>query len=140
MKIVDEVLPVTPSGAATGEFVLVVDDEPGIRRFTTRVLEREGYSVLEASDGLEALEQLRAQAATVEVVVSDIVMPRMNGVELLEALATSYPGLPVILISGYATATLSELGIAVPCSVLSKPFTAERLLEEVQRCIRRTGS
>jgi DNA-binding NtrC family response regulator len=51
------------------------------------------------------------------------VMPRMNGVELLQALAVSYPGLPVILMSGYATTELAELGIAAPCGILTKPFT-----------------
>jgi DNA-binding NtrC family response regulator len=67
------------------------------------------------------------------------VMPRLNGVELLQALAESHPGLPVILISGYATAVLAELGIAAPCGILPKPFAAERLLAEVKRCIRRPG-
>jgi two-component system, cell cycle sensor histidine kinase and response regulator CckA len=139
MKLVDEGLAVTPSRTGAGAFVLVVDDEPGVRRFATRALEREGYSVLQAGDGTEALELLSSRNGAIEVVVSDIVMPRMNGVELMQSLATSHPHLPVILMSGYATTALSELGIAAPCSVLSKPFTAERLLEEVQRCIRRPG-
>ena len=92
---------------------------------------------MEASDGAEALNLVQAEGASVEVVVSDIVMPRLNGVELMQALSVSHPGLPVILMSGYATAALSELGIAAPCSILTKPFPADRLLAEVQRCIRR---
>jgi CheY-like chemotaxis protein len=91
--------------------------------------------VVEATDGLEALELVREDRALVHAVVSDIVMPRMNGVELMEALAKSHPDLPIILMSGYATATLSEMGIVSPCSILSKPFPAERLLAEVQRCL-----
>jgi DNA-binding NtrC family response regulator len=63
----------------------------------------------------------------------------MNGVELMQALSVSQPELPVILMSGYATAALTELGIATPCSILPKPFSGERLLAEVTRCIRRPG-
>ncbi|HEY9015047.1 MAG TPA: response regulator [Gemmatimonadales bacterium] len=117
--------------------VLVVDDESAVRRFAARVLSRAGYEVLEAPDGAEALALVKAENALVDVVVSDIVMPRMNGVELMEALSVSNPDLPVILMSGYATAALSELGIAAPCSILTKPFPAERLLAEVQRCVSR---
>jgi DNA-binding NtrC family response regulator len=73
----------------------------------------------------------------IDAVVSDIVMPRMNGVELMQSLWVSHPGIPIILMSGYATAELSERGIAAPCSIVMKPFSAERLLLEVERCVRR---
>jgi DNA-binding LytR/AlgR family response regulator len=63
----------------------------------------------------------------------------MNGVELMKALSLSRPALAMILMSGYATAALSELGIVAPCSILTKPFSAERLLAEVDRCIPRPG-
>ncbi len=116
--------------------ILVVDDEPLIRRFAARVLEQEGYLVLEAPDGAEALNLVRARAGRFAVVVSDIVMPRLNGVELLQAVSTSHPELPFILMTGYAVAELTELGIAAPCATLAKPFPAERLLEEVRRCIK----
>jgi DNA-binding NtrC family response regulator len=137
MKTVDEFSPSTPARAASVLPVLVVDDETAVRRFACRVLERAGYGILEATDGAEALELIQGRGGALEVVVSDIVMPRMNGVELMEALAMSQPGLPVILMSGYATAALTELGIATPCSILTKPFSGERLLAEVSRCIRR---
>lgn len=120
--------------------VLVVDDEPGIRRFAARVLLEEGYGVLEAGDGLEALEVLQSAAGSIEVVVTDIVMPGLHGVELMQKLSVSHPDLPVILMSGYGTAQLAEQGIAVPCAVLAKPFTPELLLAEVRRCIRRQAS
>lgn len=115
--------------------MLVVDDETAVRRFAVRVLERDGYNVLEATDGAEALDQVKVAGAAIDVVVSDIVMPRMNGVEMMQALSASHPYLPVILMSGYATAALSELGIATPCGILTKPFPAERLLAEVHRCV-----
>lgn len=139
MKTVDELSPSAPARTGTAVSVLVVDDETAVRRFACRVLARAGYGVFEAIDGVEALELIQSQAVPLEAVVSDIVMPRMNGVELMQALFISQPELPVILMSGYATSALSELGIATPCSILSKPFSGERLLAEVDRCIRRPG-
>jgi two-component system cell cycle sensor histidine kinase/response regulator CckA len=139
MKTVDELSSTGPLRAAAGILVLVVDDEAAVRRFASRVLEREGYAVVEAKDGLEALELLKNSALSIEVVVSDIVMPRLNGVELMQALAVSHPRLPVILMSGFATGALAELGIAAPCAILPKPFPSDRLLEEVQRCAGRRG-
>src|SRR5688572_14415057 len=118
------------------EYVLVVDDEPLIRWFAARVLREEGFEVHEANDGGEALELIRAGIIDVDLVLSDIVMPRMNGVQLLQSLSTLRPELPVILMSGYGTAQLAELGIASPCGVLGKPFSPEALVTEVRRCIR----
>ena len=137
MKTRDEISPPAAERAGSGGSVLVVDDELAVRRFACRVLERAGYGVSEAVDGVEALELVKARAGGIDVVVSDIVMPRMNGVELMQALSVSAPDLPVILVSGYATEALAERGIATPCSILPKPFSGERLLAEVQRCIRR---
>jgi two-component system, cell cycle sensor histidine kinase and response regulator CckA len=139
MKTLDEFSHASLGRAGAGVSVLVVDDEIAVRRFAARVLQREGFEVFEASDGAEALELVKAGQPPIDVIVSDIVMPRLNGVELMQALAAICPDLPVILMSGYATAALSELGIATPCSILMKPFQAERLLAEVQRCASRRG-
>jgi len=139
MQTLDEFSQSSPNRAGSGVSVLVVDDESAVRRFAVRVLQREGYEVLEAADGHEALEMIRAGQVTVDLIVSDIVMPRVNGVELMQAVAESHPEVPVVLMSGYATAALSELGIATPCSILPKPFPAERLLAEVHRCMRSRG-
>jgi len=137
MKTLDEFSPASPGGAGAEASILVVDDETAVRRFAVRVLQREGYTVVEATDGIEALDLVRGAGTSLEVVVSDIVMPRLNGVELMKALSESHPHLPVILMSGYATAALTELGISAPCSILTKPFPAERLIDEVQRCMHR---
>jgi two-component system cell cycle sensor histidine kinase/response regulator CckA len=139
MKTLDDMSSAVPLRPSTGPSILVVDDEGAVRRFALRVLEREGYAVLEARDGLEALELIK-QGHQIDAVVSDIVMPRMNGVELMQAMATETPDLPVILMSGYATGALAELGISAPCAILPKPFPAERLLQEVRRCTRRRES
>jgi DNA-binding NtrC family response regulator len=137
VKTLDNTSSKIPRGAdSERKDVLVVDDEPAIRQFAARVLEEEGFGVLDAPDGAAALELIRGGVADPAVVVSDIVMPRLNGVQLLESLAILRPELPVILMSGYAATQLAELGIASPCGVLTKPFTSESLVAEVRRCIR----
>lgn len=139
MKTLDDLSSAVPLRPSTAPAILVVDDEGAVRRFALRVLEREGYLVVEARDGIEALELIK-QGHQFDAVVSDIVMPRMNGVELMQAMSTTSPDLPVILMSGYATGALAELGISAPCAILPKPFPAERLLQEVRRCTRRQES
>ena len=121
---------------AEREVVLVVDDESTVRRFARRVLVEHGYDVHEAADGAQALDLVQAMYDRLDVVVSDIVMPNLNGVELLAQLAIVRPHLPVILMSGYAGPQLAERGIEAPCSILAKPFSAETLVAEVRRCIR----
>jgi CheY-like chemotaxis protein len=115
--------------------VLVVDDEPGVRRFAARALEGEGYRVHTAKDGVEALEVVGSLQRRLGLIVTDVVMPRLDGVALLRALSASHPALPVILMSGYATGHLVNLGLTAPCAVLGKPFSVEALLGEVRRCL-----
>ena len=117
------------------EVVLVVDDEPTVRRFARRVLAEHGFEVHEAANGAEALDLVQGIDDRLAVVVSDIVMPKLNGVELMRRLSMVRPQLPVILMSGYAGAELAQRGIEAPCSILAKPFSAETLVAEVRRCI-----
>jgi CheY-like chemotaxis protein len=114
--------------------ILVVDDEPGVRLLVCRMLAQGGYGTCEAADGAEALASLRA-GLPVDLVLSDVAMPQLNGVQLLEALSLSHPDLPVLLMSGYAVEALVARGIAAPCGIVMKPFTPERLLDEVRRCL-----
>ena len=104
--------------------------------FARRVLVEHGFDVHEAGDGAEALDLIQAMYDRLDVVVSDIVMPKLNGVELLHQLTITRPHLPVILMSGYAGPELAARGIEAPCSMLAKPFSAETLVTEVRRCIR----
>ena len=91
--------------------------------------------VHEAVDGREALDFIQQGHVALDAVVSDIVMPRLNGVQLLESLAHSHPDLPILLMSGYGLDELARRDIASPCGVLGKPFTPEHFLSEVRRCI-----
>ncbi len=115
--------------------VLIVDDDAAIRTVAKRILVNGGFGVSEASDGAEALSLLHKATEPIHLVVSDIVMPRLNGVELLEHLSITFPKLPVILMTGYSAADIFEKGIATPCAVLHKPFLPELLLAEVRRCL-----
>jgi two-component system cell cycle sensor histidine kinase/response regulator CckA len=125
----------TIDAASRTPYVLVVDDEPAVRRFAVRALGEAGFGVHEAVDGVEALDVIRGGTADLDIVISDIVMPRFNGVQLLQSLALLRPDLPVILMSGYGTAQLAERGIASPCGVLIKPFSPDILVAEVRRCL-----
>jgi len=121
--------------AGTSEHVLVVDDEPVVRNLTARLLATAGYRTASAADGAEALELIRRRPGSFDAVVSDIVMPRLNGVDLLSALATVYPYVPVVLMSGYFPEQLAARGIVAPCHLLPKPYQPEQMLEAVRRCI-----
>jgi CheY-like chemotaxis protein len=117
--------------------VLVVEDQEPVRKYVARILVQAGFATHEAADGAEALELLKRETPQIELVVSDIVMPRVNGVELLQALSIRHPDVPVILMSAYAKEELTQMGVASPCGVLPKPFLPERLLQEVRRCMRK---
>jgi two-component system, cell cycle sensor histidine kinase and response regulator CckA len=120
------------------ETILVVEDEPGVRRLVCDILQRAGHVVRSATDGVQALAVLDAEAALdpasrvapVSLVVSDVVMPEMGGIELCAALRERRPGLPVLLMSGYPASQAGELAPDVP--FLTKPFTPTDLLAEVR--------
>lgn len=115
--------------------ILVVDDETMVRRFASRILTEGGYGVVEAGDGAEALDLVVREKVSLDLVLTDVMMPRLSGVELLEHLSVMVPGLPVVLMSGFSAGDLTTRGISVPCGLLSKPFPPDRLLDEVRRCL-----
>jgi CheY-like chemotaxis protein len=115
---------------------MVVDDEPIVRRLTARFLREAGYQVHEARDGLEAFEFVQSAPDLLDVLVSDVVMPRLDGVALVQRLATVCSDLPCILVSGYGSPQLAKLGIAAPCGIISKPVPPDVLLDEVRHCLR----
>ena len=121
-----------PRGAGT---VLVVEDEPLLRRTTRRILEADGYTVVDAADGIEALEHWAGRALTpIDALVTDVVMPRLGGLALAERVRADDPALPVLLVSGYV-ADEALAGGTLPEGVvfLDKPFTGTALREALQR-------
>jgi PAS domain S-box-containing protein len=114
--------------------VLVVDDEDGLRRVAQRVLERAGFAVQEARDGVEALRIFKARAAEIGVVLLDLTMPRMGGAEALRQLRLVQPDVRVILMTGYADAT-EELRVEDLAGFLAKPYEPKQLVETVRRAL-----
>jgi PAS domain S-box-containing protein len=128
-----------PESARSGEVILVVEDEESVRVMTHRLLESEGYACLEAADGAEAVELL-AGAARVDLVITDVVMPTMNGRQLAQRLEDLRPGLPVLFMSGYTDDEMVRRGLIEPgYPFLSKPFTPEVLAAKVRQLIDETA-
>jgi len=116
--------------------VLVVDDEPGLRSSLAANLEMEGFEVVEAESGPRALELV--QKSTFDVVLTDIRMPGMNGVELFHALQKARPGLPVILSTAFALEDLTREALqAGAFTLLPKPSDVDHVAATVSRAARR---
>jgi len=117
-----------------GRTVLVVEDDAAVRRVTTRVLRAYGYDVLEAEGGRAALLALESRADEVDLIISDMVMPGMSGLELRDALEERGIDLPTLFVSGYSWSALAARGIdAEDVRILPKPFTPSQLGEAVAR-------
>ncbi|HET9955861.1 MAG TPA: response regulator [Polyangiaceae bacterium] len=120
---------------AQGETILVVEDEPSVRRLTRRLLERGGYKVLEAADGLQALE-LASRSQPLDLVLTDINMPRMDGIALSRRLRAADPHVKLLMMTGNPSFSLQELTRDLEdCPILSKPFDLERLLGAVRAAL-----
>ncbi|MGE0792490.1 MAG: ATP-binding protein, partial [Sandaracinaceae bacterium] len=118
--------------AGHGRTVLVVEDDPAVRRVTVRALGAYGFSVVQAENATEALARLRGPSPGVDIVVSDMVMPGMTGLELREALRDIAPALPVLFVSGYSARVLSDHGIdRDSVRIVEKPFSPESLARAV---------
>lgn len=119
-----------------GETVLVVEDEDGVRNLLRQVLERRGFQVLAASSGPEALEIYRARAGEIDLVLTDMVMPRMSGRELAGRLLQIRPDARVIFMSGYTDDVLVRTGALSPgMSFLQKPLRPEILVAKVREAL-----
>jgi CheY-like chemotaxis protein len=121
----------TPARRLTERVALVVDDEELVCRITARMLMEAGLRVLEAHDGEEALALLeKLGPTTVGLVVSDVAMPHMSGVELAKAIGQRWPAIPVLLVSGQAGPDRDY-----PGAFLGKPFTPEALIASVEELL-----
>jgi two-component system, cell cycle sensor histidine kinase and response regulator CckA len=115
--------------------VLVVEDEPAVRDMTTQLLERAGFDVLAVADGIEALSIARL-AQPIEVLVTDVVMPNLSGIELAEQMMDHYPLMGVVLLSGYTAETLDiERVTARGATFVPKPVTSSQLLQTVLHAV-----
>jgi CheY-like chemotaxis protein len=130
-----------PERRGGDETVLVVEDEGAVRRLTERILLRAGYKVHSAANGEEALRLVESDAAadaSIEMVLSDVIMPGMNGRMLSERLHALRPELPVVFMSGYTDDVIASHGMmGQGARFLAKPFTPETLRSAVRAALDR---
>jgi two-component system cell cycle sensor histidine kinase/response regulator CckA len=111
--------------------ILLVDDDEAIRRFVKRILLQQGFHVIEALDGAEALEVASAYAQPIDLLLTDVIMPKVNGLVLAQGLLQERPGLRVLYMSGYVEKSI--LLAKYPESILlQKPFTPDALIAAVR--------
>ncbi|MDQ6967687.1 MAG: PAS domain S-box protein [Mariprofundaceae bacterium] len=120
-----------------GQCVLLVDDETVLRETNCSVLESIGYQVVEAGDGLQAIEQFRKHQNMIKLVLMDVVMPKMGGIDATKRIRAMAPSIPVIFMTGYDRSQVlgDELTDLKDCAVLTKPFTVVALSKEVDHAI-----
>jgi two-component system cell cycle sensor histidine kinase/response regulator CckA len=131
-----EAAPEAAPGRGGGETILVVEDREELRATTRRVLEHLGYKVIEAVDGEEALAKQRAHAGKIDLVLSDVLMPKLNGPELFRAAREIDPGLRFLFTSGYSEGDIamrSLLGPGVP--FVAKPWAIADLGRQVRKAL-----
>ena len=126
-----EVDQVTEHRSGQGETILVVEDEPAVLALTTRILTANGYSVIEAGDPTKAQVACEEHGGSIEMLLTDVVMPGMSGMELSKALAKRYPKLKRLYMSGYTQDIVNNQG-PLDAAVITKPFTKAQLLDAVR--------
>jgi CheY-like chemotaxis protein len=122
-----------PGGSET---ILIVEDEAGLRKLARRALQQYGYMILEAENGEEALRVSEAHEGPIQLMITDVVMPMMNGRELAEKLQPLYPHMKVIYMSGYTDNTIVHHGVLEPgLNFLEKPFSPDGLARKVREVL-----
>jgi two-component system cell cycle sensor histidine kinase/response regulator CckA len=125
----------SPSSEAQGT-VLLVEDELAVREATKRMLRKFGFSVVEAKNGQEALKLWEEADATIDVVLTDVVMPTMGGAALVKALRAQQPGVRVVFMSGYTQGALEPSSVDESCTrFLPKPFTTDQLVRTLRELV-----
>jgi len=117
------------------ETLLLVEDEDAVRSLAREALEMHGYRVLDAKDGTAALEVARAHGDAIQLLITDVVMPGMSGVDLAERLVAARPGLRVLYMSGYTERAIVNHGVDAQMAFLQKPFTPNGLVQRVQEVL-----
>ena len=129
-RLVDPPKSIVSRGVGT---ILVVDDEPALRKMAEIILESSGYSVLAAKDGREAVEVFRQNASKIAAVLLDMTMPVMSGHDAFELIREIQPGVPILMSSGYSeTFAREEMGSDVVAGFIQKPYSAEKLVKRIQ--------
>jgi PAS domain S-box-containing protein len=132
--------PTAPATSGGGETLLLVDDEPDLREVTARFLGGAGYRVLSAADAAEALRLLDRHDHPIAAMITDVVMPGMNGRQLARVAKQRRPDLRVVFVSGFAEALIDEAGnnLEPDSLIVAKPYTRDQLLAGVQSVLRQS--
>ncbi len=128
-----------PSASKGSETILLVDDEEGVRKLVSAVLHNGGYTVIEAANGLAALAVYEKNSHKIDLVLTDVVMPQMNGFELGQRLAEKNPDLQVLYMSGYRDSPINSEPGEPPKAFLNKPFTPDIVLSKVREVLDEGG-
>jgi CheY-like chemotaxis protein len=116
-----------------GETILLVEDEARVRDLARLVLQRQGYTVLEAADGQEALRLAAGHSGPIHLLLTDVVMPGMSGMALAEGLGQTHPDLKILFTSGYTDIAIAHQGVLEPgVAFLQKPFSPLALARKVR--------
>ena len=127
----------SPVGAGT-ETVLLAEDEAAVRAVARHALERQGYTVLEASSGEAALDLAERHSGRIHLLLTDVIMPGMNGRALAQRLSELRPDLRVVYMSGYTEEAITRHGVLEPgLTYVQKPFTPEGLARKVREVLDR---
>ena len=118
-------------GTARGGTILVVEDEPAVRGLLSAVLQKAGYKLHEAASGKEALAQLE-RIASLDLLITDVIMPEMTGVEVARRVIQQRPGTPVLYMSGYADEVLQHEDVVANSCFIQKPFRPDVLMSKVR--------
>ena len=126
--------------ARGSETVLLVEDQDSVRKLLLRMLEDQGYRVLPASDGEAALAIAARHPATIHLLITDVILPQMNGRALADALALARPGIRILYVSGYSEDIIASRGVLDSgVAYLAKPFSLETLVAKVQETLSAQG-
>jgi CheY-like chemotaxis protein len=122
--------------ARNQETILLAEDEESLRLLTERILTDHGYTVIAASNGQHAMELAEHHSGTIDLLLTDVIMPHMNGHDLATQLRADRPTLPVIYVSGYAEPLLASRGtLPADVTLLSKPVTQQQILAALHRAL-----
>ena len=133
-------VPPQPQVRGGAETVLLVEDEQLVRQLTREILRRNGYHVLEACDGVEAMATLREHPGTIHLLLTDVVMPRMSGHELVELARPLRPDMRILYVSGYSEEAIARQGqLTEGIELLPKPFTPGVLTGKIRQLLDRTS-
>jgi len=115
--------------------ILVVEDDPIVQELCRAVLNREGFEAIVAGNGVEGLEFFLKSHAEIVLILSDIIMPRMNGIEMIRSIFSTHAHANVLVMSGTPLFGFPPHEVARLCGVLKKPFTNAQLVHAVNRCL-----